>query len=159
LPDEKLKDLRLLTISDFDRKCPFPRSLAVPTALDNLLAEPIHHDLDQRITTQARLSPLGLDENRDYLNSQLAAAGNKGKPIFEVGAVDEIINGTGGELRRINNMATAPPLSWPRPDRAASSRQRTSVMGEWTGGAGSCRRLRQAISRRQLQTSLRPDIG
>ena len=105
LSDETLEDLRLLTISDFDRKSPFLLVIAGQPQLDDRLADPIHHGLDQRIPTFARLAPLGPDETADYLACRLAAAGAKGNPVFEQGAVEAIYDASGGVPRRVNNVA------------------------------------------------------
>lgn len=108
MPDATLADVRLLTIGDFDRQSPFLLLLAGQPALDERLAEPTHHALDQRITTCARLQPLSLDETREYLNLRLAAAGATSKqPVFEDGAIDQIFEAAAGVPRRINNIATS----------------------------------------------------
>lgn len=106
LPDDTLEDLRLLTITDFDRKSPFVLLLAGQPLLDERLAEPTHYALDQRVTTLARLLPLAPDEVRDYLGCRLAAAGVT-HPVFVDGAVDAIADSSGGVPRRINNLATS----------------------------------------------------
>ena len=106
LPDNSLEDVRLLTIGDFDRKSPFVLLLAGQSNLDDRLAEPTHHALDQRITTVARLLPLSAEETNQYLLTRLAAAGAD-RPVFEDGAVNTLFDATGGVPRRINNLATA----------------------------------------------------
>ena len=106
LPDATLEDVRLLTIADFDRKSPFVLLLAGQTSLDDRLAEPVHHALDQRITTVARLVPLSADETKQYLLLRLEAAGTN-RPVFEDGAVELLYDATGGVPRRINNLATS----------------------------------------------------
>jgi type II secretory pathway predicted ATPase ExeA len=107
LPDATLEDLRLLTIGDFDRTSPFVLLLAGQPQLDDRLAEPIHHALDQRITTVARLAPLGPDETRQYIRHRLETVGAKKQPVFDEGALDALFDGSGGVPRRINNMATS----------------------------------------------------
>ena len=107
LPDATLDDLRLLTIADFDRKSPFLLVLAGLPALDDRLAEPTHHALDQRVTTVARLQPLSLDETRAYLKARISTAGPRDKPVFDDSAVDAIFDAAGGVPRRVNNVATA----------------------------------------------------
>jgi general secretion pathway protein A len=107
LPDASLDDLRLLTIANFDRQSPFLLLLAGLPTLDDRLAEPTHYSLDQRITTVARLSPLSMDETREYLRTRLTAAGAGDRPVFEEGAIDAIFDGAGGVPRRINNLATS----------------------------------------------------
>lgn len=106
LPDDTLEDIRLLTISDFDRKSPFVLLLAGQNALDDRLAEPIHHALDQRITTVARLQPLSVEETASYVQKRLAASGAD-RPVFEDGALGHLFDATGGVPRRINNLATS----------------------------------------------------
>ena len=107
LPDDSLEDLRLLSIADFDRKSPFLLILAGQPRLDERLAEPVHHALDQRITTVARLSPLALDETREYVRLRLAAAGVKGQPLFDDDAVSALFDSSGGVPRRLNRIASA----------------------------------------------------
>ncbi|MBK7975721.1 MAG: AAA family ATPase [Deltaproteobacteria bacterium] len=105
LPDDTLEDVRLLTIGEYDRKSPFVLLLAGQPALDERLAEPVHHALDQRITTVARLEPLSLEETRQYVDVRLKAAGAK-KPVFDPGALGPLFEATGGVPRRINGLAT-----------------------------------------------------
>lgn len=83
MPDDTLEDVRLLSIADFDRKSPFVLILSGHPCLDDRLAEPTHHALDQRITTIARLSPLSLDETRAYVALRLGACGARSQPLFE----------------------------------------------------------------------------
>jgi len=123
MPDATLADVRLLTIGDFDRKSPFLLLLAGQPALDDRLAEPTHHALDQRITTCARLQPLSLDETREYLSVRLAAAGAAKQPVFEDSAVDQIFDASAGVPRRINNIATSALI-------VAASRKRRVVAAQ-----------------------------
>lgn len=106
LPDATLEDIRLLTIADFDRKSPFVLLLAGQPALDDRLADPTHHALDQRITTVARLLPLSADETRTYVDMRLRAAGAKKQPVFDDGALDALFDAAAGVPRRINGIAT-----------------------------------------------------
>jgi type II secretory pathway predicted ATPase ExeA len=106
LPDETLQEVRLLTVADFDRKSPFLLMLAGQPTLHERLGEPIHHSLDQRITTVARLQPLSAEETRNYIQYRLKAAGMGNKPLFEDGALEAIFDVSGGVPRRINGVAT-----------------------------------------------------
>lgn len=106
LPDATLEDVRLLTVADFDRRSPFVLLLAGQSALDDRLAEPLHHALDQRVTTVARLQPLSAEETRAYAETRLRAAGAD-RPVFEDGALAALFDGTGGVPRRLNNLATS----------------------------------------------------
>lgn len=107
MPDDSLEDVRLLSIADFDRKSPFVLVLSGHTSLDDRLAEPIHHALDQRITTVARLAPLSLDETRDYIKLRLAACGARSQPLFDDEAISALFNASAGVPRRLNRIATA----------------------------------------------------
>ena len=107
MPDDTLEDLRLLSIADFDRKSPFVLLLAGHPTLDDRLAEPTHHALDQRITTIARLSPLSLDETRDYIKLRLTACGARKQPLFDDDAIAALFDASAGVPRRINRIATA----------------------------------------------------
>jgi type II secretory pathway predicted ATPase ExeA len=107
MPDATLADVRLLTIGQFDRKSPFLLLLSGQPSLDDRLADPSHHALDQRITTIARLQPLSLQETRDYILLRLAAADSRSKPVFEDGAYEVIFDASAGVPRRINNIATS----------------------------------------------------
>lgn len=107
LPDPTLEDVRLLTIADFDRKSPFVLILAGHPCLDDRLAEPTHHALDQRITTLARLGPLSLDETREYVTLRLCACGARSQPLFDDEAVTALFDGSAGVPRRLNRIASA----------------------------------------------------
>lgn len=123
MPDPTLEDVRLLTIADFDRKSPFGLVLAGHPALDDRLAEPHHHALDQRITTVARLAPLALDETRDYVQLRLNAAGAKSQPVFDEEAIDALFDAAAGVPRRINRIASAAMI-------VAAARKRNLVSGQ-----------------------------
>ena len=107
MPDDTLEDVRLLSIADFDRKSPFVLVLAGHSSLDDRLAEPTHHALDQRITTIARLAPLSLDETRDYVRLRLDASGGRGQPIFDDDAVAALFETAAGVPRRLNRVASS----------------------------------------------------
>jgi general secretion pathway protein A len=107
LPDATLEDVRLLSIADFDRKSPFLLLLAGHPCLDDRLAEPAHHALDQRLTTIARLAPLSLEETREYIRLRLDACGARSQPLFDDDAIAALFDAAGGVPRRINRIATA----------------------------------------------------
>jgi MSHA biogenesis protein MshM len=124
LPDDTLEDVRLLTIADFDRKSPFLLLLAGRPTLDERLADPANHALDQRVTTIARLLPLSLDETRAYLLQRVTAAGQKKtQPLFDDGAEEAIHDASSGVPRRINQYATGAMI-------VAAARQRRIVSAQ-----------------------------
>jgi type II secretory pathway predicted ATPase ExeA len=123
MPDNTLEDVRLLSIADFDRKSPFGLILAGHPSLDDRLAEPIHHALDQRITTVTRLAPLALDETRDYVRLRLEAAGARGQPVFDDDAVAAMFDVGAGVPRRLNRIASAAMI-------VAASRKKTIVAAQ-----------------------------
>jgi type II secretory pathway predicted ATPase ExeA len=106
LPDASLEEIRLLTITDFDRQSPFRLLLAGLPELDDRLQTPPHRPLDQRITTFARLMPLAVDETHQYLHQRLAAAGAD-RPLFDDPAVQRLHDSAEGVPRRINTLATS----------------------------------------------------
>jgi len=110
VPDATLADLRLMTIADFDRCSPFLLLLAGQPELDERLAEPAHYALEQRIAIVARLSPLSLDETKQYVQHRLTAAGAK-EPIFDNDAKDALFDTSSGVPRRINIFATGALIS------------------------------------------------
>jgi general secretion pathway protein A len=124
LSDSSLEDLRLLTVADFDRKSPFLLLISGQPLLDERLADPVNHALDQRITTVARLDPLSLEETQAYLQQRLSAAGQKKtQPLFEDGAVEILQEASGGVPRRINQLATSAMI-------VAASRKRRIVSAQ-----------------------------
>lgn len=123
MPDDTLEDVRLLTIADFDRKSPFLLILSGHPTLDDRLAEPTHHALDQRVTTIARLAPLSLDEAREYVRIRLEAAGARNQPLFEEDAVTLLFDASAGVPRRLNRIASAAMI-------VAASRKRQLVSAQ-----------------------------
>lgn len=123
MPDDTLEDVRLLTIADFDRKSPFVLVLAGHPSLDDRLADPTHHALDQRITTVARLAPLAHDETRDYVKLRLDACGARGQVVFDDDAIASLFDSSGGVPRRLNRIASAAMI-------VAASRKKNIVVAQ-----------------------------
>jgi type II secretory pathway predicted ATPase ExeA len=123
MPDDTLEDVRLLSIAEFDRKSPFGLILAGHPVLDDRLAEPTHHALDQRITTVARLAPLSLDETRDYIRLRLDASGARGQPVFDDDAIAALFDVGAGVPRRLNRAASSAMI-------VAASRKKNTVAAQ-----------------------------
>ena len=123
MPNDTLEDVRLLSIADFDRKSPFVLILAGHPTLDDRLAEPVHHALDQRITTIARLAPLSLDESREYVRLRLDGAGARSQPVFDDDAIGALFDASAGVPRRLNRIASSAMI-------VAASRKRSIVSAQ-----------------------------
>ena len=78
--------------------------LAGQPQLVRTLAAPEQEQLRQRISSIGRLSPLSLNETRDYIYHRLRTAGYMGTELFTMGAVREIWGNTKGVPRRINTL-------------------------------------------------------
>ena len=82
LDDTLLETLRQLSNFETGRSKLLQIVLAGQPQLARKLARPEQEQLRQRISTIARLSPLGLDETRTYLNHRLNIAGYRGPQLF-----------------------------------------------------------------------------
>ena len=78
--------------------------LAGQPQLVRTLAAPEQEQLRQRISSIGRLSPLSLNETRDYIDHRLKTAGYMGPELFTMGAVREIWGNAKGVPRRINTL-------------------------------------------------------
>lgn len=78
--------------------------LAGQPQLVKSLAAPEQEQLRQRISSVGRLSPLRLNETRDYINHRLRTAAYMGPELFTMGAVRGIWENAKGVPRRINTL-------------------------------------------------------
>ena len=78
--------------------------LAGQPQLVKSLAAPEQEQLRQRISSVGRLSPLRLNETRDYINHRLRTAAYMGPELFTMGAVRDIWENAKGVPRRINTL-------------------------------------------------------
>lgn len=78
--------------------------LAGQPQLVRSLAAPEQEQLRQRISSVGRLSPLSLNETRDYINHRLRTAAYMGPELFTMGAVRDIWENAKGVPRRINTL-------------------------------------------------------
>ena len=78
--------------------------LAGQPQLAKKLALPEQEQLMQRISAFGRLSPLGLNETKAYIDHRLATAGYPGGDLFTLGAVRNIWDHSRGVPRTINTL-------------------------------------------------------
>ncbi len=85
--------------------------LAGQPQLAKRLALPEQEQLRQRISAIARLSPLALDEAREYISHRLRAAGHSGGHLFTSSATHAIWDHSRGVPRNINTLCFNAMLS------------------------------------------------
>jgi type II secretory pathway predicted ATPase ExeA/outer membrane protein OmpA-like peptidoglycan-associated protein len=101
---EVLETLRQLSNFETTRVKLMQIILAGQPQLVKSLAAPEQEQLRQRISSVGRLSPLTLNETRDYTNHRLRTAGYMGPELFTMGAVRDIWENAKGVPRRINTL-------------------------------------------------------
>jgi type II secretory pathway predicted ATPase ExeA/outer membrane protein OmpA-like peptidoglycan-associated protein len=104
LEDSMLETLRQLSNFENARSKLLQIVLAGQPQLAKKLARPEQEQLRQRISTIARLSPLGLDETRTYLSHRLNIAGYRGPQFFSRTALFLIWSRCNGIPRNINTL-------------------------------------------------------
>lgn len=104
LEDSLLETLRQLSNFETARSKLLQIVLAGQPQLARKLVRPEQEQLRQRISTIARLSPLGLDETRTYLNHRLNISGYRGPQLFSRTAVYLIWSRCNGIPRNINTL-------------------------------------------------------
>ena len=105
LEDSLLETLRQLSNFETSRVKLLQIILAGQPQLARRLARPEHEQLRQRISTIARLSPLGLNETLEYLNHRLSVAGHHGSELFTAGACHAIWTRGQGIPRNMNTLS------------------------------------------------------
>ena len=106
IPDRELFDeIRLLTNFQLDDQNLMSVVLMGQPELRQILADPAHEPLRQRIAMHYHLQPLTLEETLEYIDFRLEVAG--GPPgLFSPDAVRRIYDLSGGVPRKINILAT-----------------------------------------------------
>ena len=104
LEDSVLETLRQLSNFETTRSKLLHIILAGQPQLAKKLARPEQEQLRQRVSSIARLSPLGLEEARIYLNHRLDVAGYRGPGIFSNAAIQTIWSSTRGIPRNMNTL-------------------------------------------------------
>ncbi|GGY38159.1 general secretion pathway protein GspA [Bacterioplanes sanyensis] len=106
MPKATLEALRLVSNLETEQQKLLQIVLFGQPELDELLQQPGLRQLQQRITTTARLSPLASTEMlADYLQQRLSAAGHRGMQVFSRDAVDYLWQVSGGVPRLVNVLA------------------------------------------------------
>jgi type II secretory pathway predicted ATPase ExeA/outer membrane protein OmpA-like peptidoglycan-associated protein len=104
LEDALLETLRQLSNFETSRSKLLQIVLAGQPQLAKKLARPEQEQLRQRISTIARLSPLGLDEAKTYLSHRLNIAGYRGPQLFSRTALYLIWSRSNGIPRNMNTL-------------------------------------------------------
>lgn len=104
LEDSLLETLRQLSNFETSRAKLLHIVLAGQPQLAKTLARPEQQQLRQRVSSIARLSPLGLDETRTYLSHRLNIAGYRGPGIFTTTAVQSVWSNAHGIPRNMNTL-------------------------------------------------------
>lgn len=104
LEDSVLETLRQLSNFETARSKLLHIVLAGQPQLAKTLGRPEQQQLRQRVSSIARLSPLGLDETRTYLSHRLNIAGYRGPGIFTTAAVQAVWSNAHGIPRNVNTL-------------------------------------------------------
>jgi type II secretory pathway predicted ATPase ExeA len=109
-PVAVLDELRLLTNTAMDARCPLAIVLSGHASLRRRLALGALAPLAQRVTAAAALPGLSAAQTAAYIDQQLAWAG-AGRPLFTREVVELIAHYSRGVPRQINRLATASLLA------------------------------------------------
>jgi type II secretory pathway predicted ATPase ExeA len=102
---EGLDELRLLTNLQLDDANMFSLVLLGQPELRSRLMTGYNEPFRQRIGVQYHISPLSIDEVREYIAFRMNKAGRE-TPLFTEDAVEELFRFSGGVPRKINNLAS-----------------------------------------------------
>lgn len=105
MPAESLEEIRLLSNLESSKHKLLQIILFGQQELDSLLNTAKMRPLRERITQHFRLAPLGHKDIDDYINFRLTAAGYAGPKLFELKALQRIVEASQGLARRINILA------------------------------------------------------
>jgi general secretion pathway protein A len=102
LAPEVLEQVRLISNLETERDKLIQIILAGQPELDAIFSRHDLRQLNQRITVRCKLSPMGLDDTKEYINHRLKISGNRNPGLFSGGAVKRIYRFSGGIPRLIN---------------------------------------------------------
>jgi general secretion pathway protein A len=102
LAPEVLEQVRLISNLETERDKLIQIILAGQPELDAVFNRHDLRQLNQRITVRCRLSPMGLDDTKEYISHRLKISGGRIPGLFSPGAVKRIYRFSGGIPRLIN---------------------------------------------------------
>ncbi|MGD0584158.1 MAG: AAA family ATPase [Oryzomonas sp.] len=102
LAPEVLEQVRLISNLETERDKLIQIILAGQPELDAIFSRHDLRQLNQRITVRCKLSPMGLDDTKEYISHRLKISGNRIPGLFSSGAVKHIYRFSGGIPRLIN---------------------------------------------------------
>jgi general secretion pathway protein A len=102
LAPEVLEQVRLISNLETERDKLIQIILAGQPELDAIFSRHDLRQLNQRITVRCKLSPMGLDDTKEYISHRLKISGNRIPGLFSSGAVKHIYRFSGGVPRLIN---------------------------------------------------------
>ena len=102
LAPEVLEQVRLISNLETERDKLIQIILAGQPELDAIFSRHDLRQLNQRITVRCKLSPIGLDDTKEYISHRLKISGNRIPGLFSSGAVKHIYRFSGGIPRLIN---------------------------------------------------------
>jgi general secretion pathway protein A len=102
LAPEVLEQVRLISNLETEQDKLIQIILAGQPELDAIFSRHDLRQLNQRITVRCKLSPMGLDDTKEYISHRLKISGNRNPGLFSSGAVKHIYRFSGGIPRLIN---------------------------------------------------------
>lgn len=102
LAPEVLEQVRLISNLETERDKLIQIILAGQPELDDVFNRHDLRQLNQRITVRCKLSPMGLDDTKEYISHRLKISGSRIPGLFSKGAVKRIYRFSGGIPRLIN---------------------------------------------------------
>ncbi|KAB0672031.1 AAA family ATPase [Oryzomonas sagensis] len=102
LAPEVLEQVRLISNLETEQDKLIQIILAGQPELDDVFNRHDLRQLNQRITVRCRLSPMGLDDTKEYISHRVKISGSRIPRLFSPGAVKQIYRFSGGIPRLIN---------------------------------------------------------
>jgi len=139
LSPEVLEQVRLISNLETERDKLIQIILAGQPELDAIFSRHDLRQLNQRITVRCKLSPMGLEDTKEYIGHRLKISGNRNPGLFSRGAVKRIYRFSGGIPRLINVACErALIMAWTRESPTITPNIAARVIAD--GGAVSSRR-------------------